>query len=71
MAAVLLTVKLILWADKNGIVSALMQPPWKWFDLDKVRDEFNERQEHKKKPTGINQNGTAHLNGAGAALTTT
>eukprot|EP00213_Chloropicon_mariensis_P006541 CAMPEP_0197471170 /NCGR_PEP_ID=MMETSP1309-20131121/2062_1 /TAXON_ID=464262 /ORGANISM="Genus nov. species nov., Strain RCC998" /LENGTH=919 /DNA_ID=CAMNT_0043008679 /DNA_START=78 /DNA_END=2837 /DNA_ORIENTATION=+ len=71
VAAVLLTVKLILWADKNGIVSALMQPPWKWFDLDKVRDEFNERQEHKKKPTGINQNGTAHLNGAGAALTTT
>ncbi len=42
-AAVLLTVKLILWADRNGVVAALMQPPWKWFELDKVREEYNER----------------------------
>ncbi|UPR04844.1 hypothetical protein HOP50_18g81890 [Chloropicon primus] len=46
VAAVLLTVKLLLWADRNGIVAALMQPPWKWFDLDRVQEEWNERQEH-------------------------
>jgi hypothetical protein len=54
VAAVLLTVKLILWADKNGIVSALMQPPWNWFDMGKVEDEFNERQEHIQNGNGSN-----------------
>ena len=62
VAAVLLTVKLILWADKNGIVSALMQPPWNWFDMGKVEDEFKERQEHminNQNGNGPNSSGTS------------
>ena len=62
VAAVLVTVKLILWADRNGIVAALMQPPWKWFDLDRVQEEFNERQVHM-----VNGNGGGSVNGEGSA----
>jgi len=45
VAAVLLTVKMILWADKNEIVKTIVQPPTRWFSLDRVQREFDERQE--------------------------